>query len=320
MRYRFPFASLLTVPTSLLLVGLFFMPWVNVSCRAPSELAIDVDRSMAELPEMPRVEGLVGHATGYDLALGRVTPIEGSAEPPRVSIGSREVPAPRFWMYAALVVPGFVAVLGALTLLGPLPPHNGGRSITLLALIGAAVVFAGTQIDYVSEYAANAEDQGMLTAGASKRMRPWQRQREINRIKQELRKGVVQTTTWYPWVSLGLYGVLGLCGVIITDRKPVYRALPIWRAGAGDGPLGDGRRRAAARSAQRDERDEEGVAIDFGEELPAVPDSARPKSVHAQDDRGKPSHMGPRHHRMVHIDRADDVAPDPIVSPDEDDA
>jgi hypothetical protein len=314
----------LTVPTSLLLVGLFFMPWVNVSCHAPSELAIDVDQSMAELTEMPPVEGLVGHATGYDLARGRITPADGGSKSLSVSIGSREVPAPRFWMYAALVVPGFLAVLGVLTLLGPLPPHNGGRSITLLALIGAAVVFSGTQIDYVSEYASNAEDQGMLTGGTSKRLRPWQRQREINRIKQELRKGVVQQTTWYPWVSLGLYGLVGLCGVVITDRKPMCRALPLWKAGAAgaDGLLADGLQRAAAAGrAQRDGPTDDGVAIDFGEELPAVPDSARPKSVHAHDDRGRPSHMGPRHHRLVHIDRADDAAPDPIAgSDDADDA
>jgi hypothetical protein len=215
----------LTSPLSLLLVILFFLPWLQVRCGGVR----------------------LASASGLDLTVGRLSPNErlyNDAESPGQEQQSRqeaqekrqeEIRA-RPWFALGLLLPLVALGLSLLRLAGRLPLASVGLGLTILAVAGIVLVLLATGVEYdeVKDEIARhrsglSPDMRPPTAGPQDTMDPRAGGQMGQQMGQQMAEGMAEQmaegmgqavmaavdtrATPVLWVSLVVYIVLLLCGV-----------------------------------------------------------------------------------------------------------
>ena len=224
--------ALVSAPTALALLGLFFMPWLKLSCD-PDQLGAQNPFAAAQAdPMMPELTaGEIGHASGWDLAGGELTTAGRYAELQRQqeqqlrqnpSAKDQDMPKSRPWVYLALAVPILLLVVSVACVAGAVAPQGGGKLMVLLALAGAAVVISAATVDYVDDAFDLAEKEISSGGFAGPAQVRFALQRGMEQAKDNAKKVVPTEATLYLWASLGLYGVAAVCGfVTLSVPRPI---------------------------------------------------------------------------------------------------
>ena len=224
--------ALISAPAALALLGLFFMPWLTLSCnpdgleaQSPFAAAMQANPVMSELV----TAGEIGHASGWDLAVGDFTTAGPYDELRRQqeqllqqdpSAADQDFPESRSWVYLGLALPILLLVVSVACVAGVVAPQGGGKLMFLLAVAGAIVVLSAATVDYVDDAFDLAEKQ-MSSTGVPPHMR-FAVQRGMEQAKTEMKKVVPTEGTPYLWASLGLYGVAAVCGfVTLSIPRPI---------------------------------------------------------------------------------------------------
>ena len=217
---RRPVAVFLSLPTSIGLLALFFLPWLRLSCNP---------RAVNQAPDPPpAVKQLTGttvlaHASGWDLARGKLTPAKRFQEQARAAEGSQEGPPAKPWAYGGLVLPGLAAVFALLCLAGSVTPAGGGKCVLLLGIAGVVLMCVAASMDYVDEAMDKAKEE-MAAQGLRPGCPAFRRSMAEAADKA---KEVLQTkATPYLWASLVLYGLLGGCGLALIATPDDLPAAP----------------------------------------------------------------------------------------------
>jgi hypothetical protein len=201
------FVSLLV---SIGLLGLFFMPWLSVSCNlqgAPNAAEL---RGIEGLPVELTKPTVLARATGWNLARGELTPDERFKA--QADQDNSEGPPAKHWAWAGLVLPGLLAGLALLCICGRLGAGGAGKWMLLLGIGGVALMFVAASMDYVDEAMDQAKEQ-MASFGAPLGCRAF---RQNMAIATDQAKKVIQTkTTAYLWGCLGMYVLIAGCGLAV---------------------------------------------------------------------------------------------------------
>jgi hypothetical protein len=214
-RHRPHAGLIISLPTALLLAGLFFMPWVEVSCSGNVFDVVGIQTPQPMGAELRMSKKLV-HVTGWQLARGEFTPSDEAfqemerQEPPP----GQEVPRARPWVYGCLGVPILIAVVAALGLAGVLTTSSSGKFVGLLALIGLCFCIGVWSMDYlVDDIVAGVEEQ-MDDPGC--RICPAARRKGLETTRDRLEKIIEAEYTPYFWGVFGLHGVVMICGLVAS--------------------------------------------------------------------------------------------------------
>lgn len=129
--------SLLSVPMAVVLVILFFVPWLDVTCSNMK----------------------VASATGLQLSLGKITREEnpggmkGAVKPdePKAEKKDEKDPAARPWFLLCLLLPAMLMAVGVFGSLGRLSGAVAGLAIVGLAIVGLIMACLATGVDYGKE-------------------------------------------------------------------------------------------------------------------------------------------------------------------------
>jgi hypothetical protein len=203
---------LLPLPMSIGLVVLFFMPWLTLSCDGEAATNTPGVRSEVELPEEFSKTTVLARASGWDLARGELTPDDRFKEMARQAQQSQnqEGPTAKPWAYGGLVLPGIVAVFSLVCLAGKLTSSGTGKWLLLLSVAGVVLMILAVSVDYVDMAMDKAKDE-MAAHG----MNPRQPGLKENMAEAaSMAKEVIQTkTTPYLWACLGIYVLIGGCGL-----------------------------------------------------------------------------------------------------------
>jgi hypothetical protein len=214
--------ALISAPTALALLGLFFMPWLKLSCNPKTPEEKNALAAMQENPMMSELTaGEIGHASGWDLAAGEFTAAGRYAELQRKqeelfqqdpSAKDHELPESRPWVYLALALPILLLVVSVGCVAGAVAPQGGGKLMLLLAVAGAIAVLSAATVDYVDDAFDLAEKQA--SSGGVPSQARFAFQRGMEQAKDNAKKVVPTEATLYLWASLGLYGVAAVCGFV----------------------------------------------------------------------------------------------------------
>lgn len=212
--------AIASLPMAVVLVALFFMPWLTVSCDGQEAMASappDVRMSAAALARQTglppgRLTGKMAFAcaTGWELAAGKLSPAEELAKLPGAMPPETDgkVPKGRAWVYMGLVLPGLLVLICAAAAVGTAEPAKAGKWMMLLALTGLVFALVATSVDYVDDIIDNARDDagaGMAHNRAADRY--------LSQAETQLKKVIKTEATVHLWASLGLYGLIAACGL-----------------------------------------------------------------------------------------------------------
>ena len=204
-----------SVPMSLLLAGLFFAPWVRLSCRPE---AITDDMPSGQFPagmQIPDDAREIAQASGWQLAGGDLS-LQGQykeqEEQFRRQTQDQEIPRARPWVYACLAIPIGLLVVGAMGAVGMIRTGGGGW-LLLLAATGLGFTMAVARVEYVDD----AMDEARKDFDKAKQQQPLGFRNEMEGAIAEAETRMKETlpteATPYLWVSMGLYALVGFCGV-----------------------------------------------------------------------------------------------------------
>lgn len=178
-------ASGLSLSFSVVLIVLFFLPWLRVSCVSDSG--------------SKHVE--IGQATGWQVFKGDLTyDKQWQHGPVTVKEQKKSETAPRRWAILGLFLPVMAALVSLLAIAGKFPPSSAGKLFLLLAGLGVGVTILAINIDY------SKDGQGAYD----------------KKDQEELGKMVRTEPTSWLWTTLVLYGLLaGAGGLCLTAKaKP----------------------------------------------------------------------------------------------------
>jgi len=297
----------IAAPLAMVLVGLFFMPWLEVSCAVggpgllPIDLPVDspgaVDTS--NLPRDAKGRLTLGKVSGWQLARGEfdaTAPIPEQQQVP--SPCQPEIPRSRTWAYAGLVLPALTALIAIIGLCGRLSTNSAGKWVALLGFLGVCMCFAVWQMDYVVDDVLTEFEDQLEASGAN--FNPMVLDQGLEEIREQLAKVIVSRPTPQFWLSGGLYLALLVCGfvasalrdpsVVVSDSDEAvnWRADVLQPAAAGPSPAAappalHGTQTMASPgfppqtgtqpepAAMPQERRAEEDLISFGEDLPPDP-------------------------------------------------
>jgi len=210
----------LSLPMSIGLLVLFFMPWLTLSCDPGAVTQAPEFRGAADLPKEFTEPTVLAHASGWDLARGELTPGERFKREARGAQENEEGPPAKPWAYGGLVLPGLLVILALLCLFGRLTSPGTGKWMLLLGIAGVVLMLVAASVDYVDEAMDQAKEE-MRAHG----MRPGCRAFELNMAEAVSKtKEVIQTkATAYLWGCLVLYGLIGLCGLAAIGASEYVR-------------------------------------------------------------------------------------------------
>jgi hypothetical protein len=254
------------LPGGLLLLGLFFMPWVNVRCDTDAAAG---SLHMANVPPgfqeaMAEAEH-IGTASGWELAGGDISLSGKYRDDP--GLFAEKVPQPRPWMYALLALPVLIAILSFAGLTQMTSPAAAGKWLVSLALFGAAMTAMASRVDIASDMAdsalEDAEGKARICAAAFNESK--------KNAESQLQRVIKTRPTTYVWVSLGGYALVGVFGAA---------AIVVLGAGEPDKPIqasSPPERIAVPNFAMMPKNVAQAEEIQFGEELIAKPDPSVPQ-------------------------------------------
>ncbi len=203
---RIPVSLLASVPTAVALGVLFFLPWTKVSCSSEKVGSHSPYRRYVSGngPVLPEITMEVGQASGWELARGefRSDPRLGV----QAQIDAHDVPAPRPWVYAGLALPVLAGLLGMLAA-GGFYRAGLSRLIVLIGLGGVGLMVAVSLVDFTDDIISHIQDQAAQQGRAVPPARVSQMEAELPQIIQ------TAPTPWI-WISMGLYSVVAVCGLV----------------------------------------------------------------------------------------------------------
>ncbi|MBS3734103.1 MAG: hypothetical protein KGY99_04180, partial [Phycisphaerae bacterium] len=207
--HRLRIGSFLSLPMGILLLVLFFFPWVRVSCGVPDANAT------------------VATASGWQLTLGRYSEPDYEQEGGAKLANELRVPAGTSVDSRPKFILGLVAALGTLAvaglgLWGKLPADGAGHLLTLLGVLGVITMILAVFVDFEQEINRGLEQRpGVEASVAAATTRPAggeaisDDRTRVARAVAELwankgRKSLVRKeTTPYLWLSLVVYMLVG---------------------------------------------------------------------------------------------------------------
>ncbi len=208
----------LSLPLGALLLFVFFLPWLEFSCRTPDGK-----------------EELLGIATGWQAAMGEMAQYskdeEGKqyrvADPAAVAQNNAAVSA-RPWLLAGLIAPALLIVAGAAGLLGRLPAGAVAWCMVAAAVLGLFAVITASNTDYTEDLLAQGRQMKHAEL-AAQNLPPAQIEAAMQTYEATVRESLEKarlanagphtrprTTVWF---SLVLYMVIGLFGAIGAMRS-----------------------------------------------------------------------------------------------------
>ena len=220
-RRRPPAGVLISLPVSLGLLGLFFVPWLTLSCN-PKGLDLPPEiRGASGVPAEFKDGAALAHASGWDLARGELTPEDPFKQQAQAARQEQKGPPAKHWAYGGLVLPGMLLLVGLLCVSGKLPAPAAGKWMLLLGVGGVVLMGLAASMDYMEEAMDQAKEQ-MAAQGAPLGCRAFQQNLAEATDKA---KDVLQTkATPYLWGCLGLYVLTACCGVAALGAgAPVHQ-------------------------------------------------------------------------------------------------
>jgi len=227
---------ILPLPVSVVLIVLFFLPWLTVSCDA-REFGMAMQRPgpgnmgpMANMPpmaRMPEVTAKVAQASGWQLATGDISLKGAYAQKDGRAGSQKELLKSRPSLYMALVVPILALLIGGFGVGGNARPGTVGTGLLLLAIVGTATVSWAASIDYVDDMMDKVQQEVPGSCRSCCRGRA-PCTTGVEEAKANMKKLIKTTGTGYLWASLGMYVLLGGCGVAARSTPPglAYRPAP----------------------------------------------------------------------------------------------
>ncbi|MFW6132315.1 MAG: hypothetical protein ACOC8F_00350 [Planctomycetota bacterium] len=222
--HRLRIGSFLSLPMGVLLLILFFFPWVEVSCG------------------VMHAKATVATANGWQLMLGEYSEVEYEleggaklADEMRVPAGASVDSRPKF-VLALLASLGIVAV-AVFGLMGKLPAEGAGYLLGLLGIIGIVITVMATFVSFDQEINRALQSPEYRARAGAPTTRPVSEDDAVRekisnvlRAAEELahNKGVralVRTgTTHYLWLSLVLYMIVAGTGAgMVLLGRPTQR-------------------------------------------------------------------------------------------------
>ncbi len=238
--------AIISFVTAAALLGLFFMPWLTVSCDGQAVMTSsppEIRRKTTALARQMGVQGsrltekrTLASASGWALAAGKITPAEDlaknlNAKPPKTDDG---VPKSRWWVYMGLGLPGLLVLICGFAAIGPLP-RRAGKWMLMFGLTGLILMTVASRVNYIDDaIERSAEDipraKNVSNLDAN-RLRD-QAEAQLERTGDKMKTIIKTEATVYLWVSLGLYGVIAMCGlmsIMAVDHIPAHPAQRVRR-------------------------------------------------------------------------------------------
>jgi len=202
--------SALSVPLGVVLVVFFFLPWLDLTCAGPARLSLRGEGD-SEVKESK-----MGHASGMQLAAGRLTPYDDDkpVEDEKKIDEANETIQARPWFWVGLIVPLLLIALGVLGVMGKFGGPIGGGATVLLGVLGLIVVFTAMAVDYTDDFMdkGRQEEQEKLTkqgkseAEITKALEDWDKQQQKQLDEgEEKGYGLKTHAKLWLWLTLLLY-------------------------------------------------------------------------------------------------------------------
>jgi len=233
---RPPTAVFLSFAIAMGLGGLFFVPWLTVSCN-PNSLTLPPELRGAGVPDELKDGAVLAHATGWDLARGELTAEDRFKQQAEAAGGAQEGPPAKTWAYGGLILPGLLAAGALLCLSGKISAAGAGKWMLLLGIGGVVLMGLAASMDYVDEAIDHAKDK-MADQGLSFGGRTFQR--DLDQAAERARDVLQTKATPYLWVCLGLYGLTAGCGMAALGApEPIRRSQQVvWQTQDSKDPAG----------------------------------------------------------------------------------
>lgn len=203
---RIPVSLVASVPTAVALGVLFFLPWTKVSCSSEKVGSRSPYRHYVSTagPSLPEITMEVGQASGWELARGefRSDPRLGV----QAQIDAHDVPASRPWVYVGVALPALAGLLGMLAA-GGVRRAGLSRLIVLIGLGGVGLMVAVSLVDFTDDIISHIQTQAAQQGRAVPPARLSQMEAELPQIIQ------TAPTPWI-WISMGLYSLVAVCGLV----------------------------------------------------------------------------------------------------------
>jgi len=232
-KLRPPTGVFLTLPAAMGLVGLFFVPWLTLSCNPKAVTLPPEFGQVTGVPADPKDGVVLARASGWDLARGRLTPADRFKAQAELARQGNQHPPIKYWAYGGLVLPALLVGVALLCLSGNLTRSGAGKWMLLLGIGGVVLMCVAASMDYMEEAFDEATDQ-MAAQGAPMGCPAFQRNLDEATDKA---KDVLQTrTTPYLWGCLGLYVLTAGCGLMWVGATDPVRAAPaaVWKTDTRD--------------------------------------------------------------------------------------
>ncbi|MBS3733892.1 MAG: hypothetical protein KGY99_03090 [Phycisphaerae bacterium] len=231
-RPRPSFGMILSLPVSLALIGAFFLPWIEVSCgamEAPFAAMNEFGPGPGEILDLPGADEPIATTSGWQLAEGTLEPTGALPVDPEANEGAddAEIPRPRRWVFAGLVLPILMALLSLLGLTGHLTRAGSGKGVAVFALGGLACMVAVWSVDYISDDMVTAMTERMDASG--NKPCPVTVKQTEDAISEFI---ATRHTPWF-WATMGAYGFTALLGLGVAagpgqSRTPTHYHVDTW--------------------------------------------------------------------------------------------
>ena len=225
------------------LLGLFFMPWLTVSCDGQAVMgsaplaarhkAATLAKQMSVPQSRLTEKRALASATGWALAAGELKPADDVNGNPNTitSSGKNKVPKSRSWVYMGLAVPGLLVLICGFAAVGSLPAR-AGKWMLLLGLTGLTFMIVASRVNYIDDAIDQAYGEMPRSTNVCNRTANDIRASAKAQLEQtgaQMKKIIKTDPTVYLWVSLGLYGLIAGCGfvtVMAVDSGAPYSPRP----------------------------------------------------------------------------------------------
>ncbi len=204
------FGTLVSLPTAIILLVLFFLPWLELRCDMKNAAKMS-----GNFPKDMELEGrgvTLAHASGWQLTVGDIIPELGPSDgKDKLS----KVVSARPWFILGLAVPVILLIGGGAILRGKLAFRPWGKAMVALSVVGLSICVLGINVDYAEDLIAyNNENREKLTSSSNMEGAYEQLQVE-DQVAQLLRTSATPVL----FSSGILYLLVIVCGVLLL-REP----------------------------------------------------------------------------------------------------
>jgi hypothetical protein len=196
---------------SILLIVFFFMPWLKLSCNPEG---IVPPAEMSNIPPVLAESTDLAHASGWELAGGKLTPEGPYANQEETLPSNDKLPRKRPWVYLCLALPIALLMLGFMGVSSNPSPKGPAKGMLLLGIVGlilmiivATVDYTDDMLDQTKEELSNAHPGGPFSPGFASL------DDSFSEMQSKMKEVIQTKGTIYLWGSLGLYVLIAGCGL-----------------------------------------------------------------------------------------------------------